>query len=189
MTLTEVYNIALKQHGKRCTTEEVESLTPPYEVELCASGYGAAVHRVLGEFDWSRFTVPVIYQELLDFPKGKWAHGYLLPQGILRIVPRSTKPYDLIGNVYLTNEDHPAIFAIMDNFDCESAPDDFCELVGLALAYDLAGIICPPESPVLTMIMQKYSWTLQRMIAADCPPEERSIAEGGAVLPEGADYE
>lgn len=188
MTRTEIYNIALRQHGKTCTNEEVVAINPPYEVGLCASGYNAAVHRVLGEFNWSKYTVPVLYQEVFDFPRGKWEHGFLLPQGVLRIVSRSTKPYDLIGNMFLTNEDHPEIYAIMDNFDCESAPDNFCELVGLALAYDLCGILSPPESPIMQMIMQKYSWTLQSMIAADCPSEERSLAEGGAILPEGVSY-
>ena len=187
MTRTEIYNIALRQFGKICTEEEVTEY-PTYEVNLCISGYNAAVHRVMGEHDWSLYTVPVIYPEDFDMPKGKWAHGYLLPQGVLRVVPRSTIPYELLGNLYLTNEDHPEIFAIMDNFDCESAPDNFCELVGLALAYDLCGILSPPESPIMQMIMQKYSWTLQRMVAADCPPEERSIAEGGAILPEGVSY-
>jgi len=181
MTLTEIYNIALRQHGKLCTEAEVTSANPPYEVRLCTSGYNSAVHRVLGEFNWSHFTVPVIYQELYDFPKGKWVHGYLLPQGILRIVPRSTQPYDLIGNVFLTNEERPDIFAIMDNFDCESAPDNFCELVGLALAYDLCGIIAPADNAILSMILQKYSWTLQTMISADCPAEKRALEEGGAL--------
>lgn len=181
MTRTEIYNIALRQHGKRCTEQEVTSEDKPYEVRLCDDVFRSAVHKVLGEHNWSSRTVPVYYDKDFDFPERGWRHGYLLPQGLLRVIPRSTNPYLLMGTKFLTDEDDPVIYGIMDNFDPEIETDDMCNLVGLAMAYELCGIIAPADNAIASMIIQKYSWTMAPMISADCPAQRRSIEEGGAL--------
>ena len=181
MTKTDIYRIALRQHGKTCTEEEVRSDTPPYEVVLCNTYYDAAVRRVLGETDWSFLLRRVEISETEDLPEGRWAHGFVLPFGILRVAKRSTKPYQLLGNRFMTDDDDPDIYVIQDAFEPTFAPRDICTLVGLALAYELCGILAPADNAVMQLILQSYSWTLQPMIAAESPSIIRSPEEGGPV--------
>ena len=179
MTRTEIYNIALRQHGKKCTQEEVLSQTPPYEVELCNTYYDAAVRKVLGESDWAFILRRVEASDCEDRPQGRWAHGFVLPPFTLRVSGISTKPYQIIGRTFLTNEADPDIYIIPNWFESEMAPDDICQLIGLALAYGLCGILAPANNAIAQLIIQNYSWILQPMITAEAPAYMRSVEEGG----------
>lgn len=181
MRIHEIFNKALLQHGKTCTKADVESSTPKWEIVLCQNFYRKAVLNVLGECDWVRYTQKIFFDPSYDFPEGGWMHGYLLPQGILRILPNSDQPYEIIRNKFLTNEERPYINAIMDTFDPEDAEDDFCELVSLAIAYELCGIIGPADPNVQTKIRQSYSWLLTPMVSAQSNAQIRSVEEGGPI--------
>ena len=181
MTRTEIYNIALRQHGKKCTEAEVKSDTPPYEVQLCNTYYDAAVQKVLGEVDWSFMVRKVEVEDCDDEPMGKWKHGFSLPPFYLRVSSLSTKPYQVINRHFLTNEDDPDIYIVPSFFECEMAPNEICQLVGLALAYELCGILAPADNAIANLVIQNYSWILQPMIAAESTSFVRSVDEGGPV--------
>lgn len=181
MTLLEIYNIALKPHGKRCSESDLQAENPPYEVELCNTYYRSAVRKALGEADWPeamRYVEPI---EAQGIPKGKWAHAFLLPKNMTRVAVRSTKPYDLAPGVFLSNSEHPEIYVISSQFDCEKVSDGLCELVGLALAYILCGLLSPADNNISQVIMQNYNWTLSPMISAISTGELRSEEEGGPI--------
>lgn len=183
MTKTEIYNIALRQHGKKCTEAEVKSDTPPYEVQLCNTYYDAAVQKVLGESDWSWLVRRVDLEDCDDEPSGKWAHGFTLPFGFSRVSDLSTKPYQVINGHFYTNEDDPEIYIVPSEFyfNCEMAPHNICQLVGLALAYELCGILAPADNAISNLILQNYSWILQPMISAESTSYIRSPEEGGPI--------
>lgn len=182
MTRLDIYNIALGQHGRKCTQSDIESQNPPYDVELCNRYYDAAVKKVLGEEDWSFLLRKLEIEDLDDDePTGKWAHGFLLPKRIMRVSKLSTKPYMLIGGRFLTDEDEPDIYVMSDNFDPENAPDDICQLIGLALAYQLCGILAPANSALSQLILQNYTWILQPMISSEATSIIRTPEEGGPV--------
>ena len=179
MTRTEIYNIALQQHGKKCTEAEVKSENPPYEVQLCHTYYDAAVQKVLGENDWSFLVRRVEVEDCDDEPMGKWKHGFSLPPFYNRVSALSTKPYQVIDRHFYTDEDNPDIFIIPSYFESELAPNNICQLVGLALAYELCGILAPADNAIANLIMQNYSWTLMPMISAEATSFIRSVDEGG----------
>ena len=181
MTRTEIYNIALGRHGKKCTEAEVKSNNPPYEVQLCHNYYDAAVQKVMGENDGSLMVRRVDVKDCDDEPMGRWKHGFTLPPFINRVSPLSTKPYQVIDRHFYTNEDEPDIFVIPSFFESEIAPDPICQLVGLALAYELCGILAPADNAIATLILQNYSWILQPLISSEATSHIRSVEEGGPV--------
>ena len=181
MTRTDIYNIALRQHGKMCTEAEVKSETPPYEVQLCNTYYDAAVHKVMGENDWSFMVRRVDIADCDDEPTGRWAHGFTLPFGASRVSSLSTKPYQVINRHFCTDSDDPEIYVVPSHIDCLAAPPEFCQLVGLALAYELCGILAPADSAIANLILQNYSWILQPMISAEAPSYLRTAEEGGPI--------
>ena len=181
MTRTEIYNIALQQHGKKCTEAEVKSDTPPYEVQLCNTYYDAAVQKVMGESDWSFMVRRVDLEDCDDEPMGAWKHGFRLPPFYNRVSDLSTKPYQVINGHFLTNKDNPDIFVVPAFFESEIAPRQICQLVGLALAYELCGIIAPADNAISSLILQNYSWILQPMLASESPSIVRSVEEGGPI--------
>lgn len=181
MTLLEIYNLALRPHGKRCKESDLQAENPPYEVELCNTYYRSAVRKALGEADWPEVTRYVKPVEAEGFPKGRWSHAYMLPKNISRVAVKSTKPYDLAPGVFLSDSDEPEIYVISSQFECEKASDGLCELVGLALAYLLCGLLSPADNNISQVIMQSYNWALSPMVSAISTSELRDEEEGGPV--------
>ena len=181
MTKLQIYNIALQQHGKKCTQAELDSANPPYEVQVCNTNYEAAWRKVLGECDWQSMLVKVDVADCDDEPAGKWAHGFVLPYGIMRVSSISSKPYQIRAGHFYTDEDNPDIYYMPEFFDCRIAPENICHLVGLALAFELCAILAPADNAISQRIVQSYGWLLQPMISAEAPSYIRGPEEGGPV--------
>lgn len=167
MKKLEIYRIALAQHAKSCTQEEMDATVKPTEVEACDRMYEMAVQDVLGEYDWSFCVRPVNLILEDDEPHGRWAHGYALPSGLIRIVrtlPRQ-KPFRISNGRYYTNEDNPETWGItMDSGIMEMAPRDFCNLVGLWLGYLISTIVSPSDTNLANRILQNYSAHLHSLM-------------------------
>lgn len=166
MTKLEIFNIALSQHGKRCTQTELDSSNPPTEVEACTRMFETAVQDVLGEQDWSFCVAPVELDREDDEPYGRWNHGYRLPGNIIRIAraDMGRHPFFTTGGRYYTDEDNPHVWGIRYSaMILDIAPRDFCNLVGLWLGYLVSTIISPSDGNLAQRILQNYSAHLQAM--------------------------
>ena len=166
MTKLEIYNIALSQHGKKCTQEEIDATIQPTEVEACVRMFETAVQDVLGEQDWSFCVVPIELDREDDEPYGKWHHGYAMPNDIIRIArsDMSMHPFKVSGGRFYTDEDNPEVWGISYTASIlEMAPRDFCNLVGLWLGYLISTIISPSDNNLAQRILQNYSAHLQAL--------------------------
>lgn len=166
MTKLELFNIALSQHGKRCTQAEIDAANPPTEVEACQRMYEMAVQDVLAEADWSFCVAPVEIYLDDDEPYGKWAHGYLMPGNVIRIARTGAgqQPFLITGGRFYTDEDRPEPWGITwDKTVLDIAPRDFCNLAGLWLGYLVSTIISPGDANLANRILQNYSAHLQAM--------------------------
>jgi len=177
MTKLQIFNIALGEHGKQITQADITNNI--YEAQMCETYYRNAVLNVLGECDWNFLLTRVVYDPDYDYPEGGWTHGFLLPQGILRVVPRSSYPYEVIGNKFLTNEDRPEIYVMMDTFDPEVARDEICYLIGYNLAFLLCQKLSPANNVLMQMILQNYNLVLTPLKNAQATTYFRTIEECG----------
>ena len=168
MTKLEIYNIALSQHGKKCTKEELESQNPPTEVEACNTMYELAISGVLGENDWSFFLTQIELDFDDDEPAGNWTHGFYMPGNVARIAKISAKhkPYLIAGNRFYTNEDAPKdLWGIKwSALQMEAAPRDICYLVGLWLGYLVSTTLSPSDNNLANRILQNYSAQLSSVM-------------------------
>lgn len=167
MTKLDIFNMALSQHGKRCTQAEIDSDNPPTEVEACQRMYNVAVQEVLGEQDWSFCVVPIELDLEDDEPYGKWLHGYRMPGNIIRIAraDMSSHPFFITGGRYYTDEDNPEVWGVPYTASImDMAPADFCNLVGLWLGYLISTIISPSDTNLAQRIIQTYSAHLQGLM-------------------------
>lgn len=164
MTKLEIYNIALAMNGKRTTKDELSASCKPTEVDACDSMYSLAVESVLGECDWSYFVHPIRICMEDDVPYGGWRHGYSIEDCDLYRIARvdaGSRPFALLGGRLYTNEDEPYFWGIsMDAFILETAPKDFCMLVGLYLGYLVSTILSPSDTAVAQRALQAYSGQL-----------------------------
>jgi len=167
MTKLEIYNLALAQHAKRCTADEMTAVSKPHEVDACDQMFDIAVENVLGEFDWSFCVAPIELETDDDMPYGEWSHGYLLPYGLIRIarVENGTYPFMVGRGRFYCNEEDPKLWGIRMDAKCiEYGPHDFCALVGLWLAYLISPILSPSDTNLANRILQSYSAQLQTLM-------------------------
>lgn len=168
MTKLDIFNMALAQHGKRCTQAEIESSNPPTEVEACERMYRTAVDNVLGEYDWSFCVVPIELYLDDDEPYGKWTHGFRMPGNVIRIArpySGSREPFFITGGRYYTDEDRPEPWGILYSSKImDVAPPDFCDLVGIWLGYLISTLISPGDVNLANRILQNYSAGLSSMM-------------------------
>lgn len=167
MTKLEIYNLALAQHAKKCTADEMTAQNKPHEVDACDQMFEIAVENVLGEFDWSFCVVPIEIDYEDDEPYGDWEHGYRLPGNLIRIarVDNSGFPFMVASKRLYCNESRPAMWGIPMNVKCiEYGPRDFCALVGLWLAYLISPILSPSDANLSNRILQTYSAQLQTLM-------------------------
>lgn len=164
MTKLEIYNIALSVNGKRATKEELNATVKPTEVDACDSMYKIAIETVLGECDWSFFVKPITLNLEDDQPHGKWQHGYSISDSeVYRIarVDAGERPYAFLGNRFYTNERDPQLWGITsDALFIETAPRDFCMLIGLYLGFLVSQVISPSDTALAQRILQSYSGQL-----------------------------
>lgn len=167
MTKLDIFNIALSQHGKRCTQEDLLAENPPTEVEACSRMYDIAVQEVLAEQDWSFCVAPVEIDREDDEPYGRWLHGYRMPGNVIRIAraDMSRHPFFITGGRYYTDEDDPKPWGITFMATVmDIAPPDFCSLVGMWLGYLISTMISPGDNNLAQRILQNYSADLQSMM-------------------------
>lgn len=176
MTKLDIFNMALSQHGRKCTQAEIDSDNPPTEVEACNRMYRTAVDNVLAEYDWSFCVVPIELDYEDDESYGRWLHGYRMPTSVIRIARPYGKgePFFISGGRYYTDEEKPQVWGIMYTSSImDMAPSDFCNLVGLWLGYLISTIISPGDANLAQRIIQNYSASLTAMMKR----ESNSIAE------------
>ena len=167
MTKLQIYNLALAQHGKRCTAAEMSAESKPHEVDACDTMFDVAVQNVLGEYDWSFCVVPMQLERDDDEPYGDWAHGYHLPYGMLRLarVENGTFPFMVANNRFYCDEDDPKIWGIPSGVAySEMWPADFSALIGLWLAFLISPIVSPSDNNLSSRILQTYSAQLQTLM-------------------------
>lgn len=168
MTKLDIYNLALLQHGKKCTREEMEmDQYKPVEVEICDRMYPIAVENVLGEFDWAFCVVPIEVDRANDEPFGKWSHGYSLPENVVRIarVDANQKPFMVAGGRLYTNDPDMSVWGVVNDSKIMAlAPDDFCYLVAMWMAYLISTAISPSDANLPNRILQMYSAQLQSLM-------------------------
>lgn len=183
MTKLEIYNIALAMNGKKTTKAEMTAEVKPTEVDACDNMYSLAIKSVLGECDWSFFVRPMNVYLDDDQPHGKWKHGYLIDRcEVYRIarVDAGNEPFQILGERFYTDEDEPSLWGITnDSFILETAPRDFCYLVGLYLGYLISTILSPSDVSIAQGALQAYSGQLSSAMKRECNNFNLNYLEDG----------
>ena len=168
MTDLELFNIALSLFDREVTQAELDSDNPPREVRLCQLYKPFAVIKAMREFNWS-FLIVKLYMDYNDDEPGRgFAHGYLLPDGLFKVVRNFTRyPYEVAEGKIFTDVDCAEVYGIMKELPEDHVPDDFYELIAYALAYQIAPLLAP-EGRVDQVTLQKYSWALNGLLSSEC---------------------
>jgi hypothetical protein len=165
----QIYNLALRVLGKRCTQADLALDPLPYEVEMCEAHYELAKLRALREHDWSFFVTTLAVDFTTDTPAHGYEHGYALPSALLAFVPDSgVSDYSIIGGIFYCNEKPDALYGIMD--DCVETmvhPKDFDMLIAYALSYFLCPILAPGDQNASNTALQNYSWAQGSLLSLE----------------------
>lgn len=165
----DLFNIALSLFDREITEADLDSKTPSKEVRLCNKYLPFARLRAMREFDWS-FLIQELELDLNDDVGGfqGFAHGYKLPENLLKIVPSDTStPFQVTAGRLFIDIDNPKVYGIMKDLPEEHVPDDFYELIAYALAYQIAPLLAP-GGKMDQVTLQKYTWALSGLISAEC---------------------
>ena len=178
MTRLQIYNMALRVHGRKITQEDLDATDKREEVLDCIESYESAQDKALSEADWPFFTSLLELDLTEDTPGYGFSHGYALPSGLYRHTPRAWEwAYEIHGGVYYTDAADPKLYGMLraDCFDKADAAEDtradhpqaFDNLIAYALAYDLCGYLSPNDQNLLSVALQRYTWALQQLKSAN----------------------
>lgn len=138
-----------------------------------------ALYMAMREYDWS------FLQSLLDIGDdlgavGNYRHSYKLPDGLFRLCHVACGTlYRRVGDKLLTNQpEKPSAYGIIEDFDEESAPKDFWDLIGYALAFMASNSVSAGDSKANTA-MGLYQKLAQNMIINDAQNGSRTLVDTG----------
>lgn len=174
-----LYNMTLSLFDREITQDDLDSTTPSKEVRLCKRYHDIAILRVMREFDWSFLVTRIPIDEEDDAGQDYgFIHGYKLPAGLLKVVHAFTDyPYEVREGRIYTDHYKPPVYGIMEDLPAEGVPLDLYELIALALAFQIAPLLVP-EGRIDQIILQKYSWALNGLIAAEARNNSREADRG-----------
>lgn len=168
MTDLDLYKITLSLFDREITQVDLDSDTPSREVRLCKLYKDLAQVRAMREFDWSFLVVKLQMDYENDEPGRGFQHGYILPQGLMKVVRTYTKyKYEVAEGRLYTDVAEADVYGIMTDLPEANVPEDFYELIAYALAYQIAPMLAP-EGRMEKVILQKYTWALNGLMVAEC---------------------
>lgn len=167
MTELDLFNLALAPLGREISEAEYEGEDPSRELRLCRQHLALARIRVMREFDWSCLTVKLDMDWTDDEPGFGFAHGYLLPYGVFKIIGLAGDgPYRVVGERLYTDEDAPEVHGIMTGWPESGVPEDLHELAAYALGYLVVPVLAP-EAKLEQLLLQRYTWCLGGLTSAE----------------------
>lgn len=175
MDQQDVFEIALAVFDKEYTDAQYALEDPPKPIRYCRRFYSMAVAKVLREFDWSFLIRELSVDTSVDEPGNGYDHGYYLPFDLFKFVRAHTSyPYQVERDkIYLDSTDEQLKFyGILNDVDLEEVPADFVELIAYALAFVLSPLLTP-AGQMDSVILQKYTWTLNGLISTECQNNSR----------------
>lgn len=149
-SVLDICNTALVHLGSDAI---VSSINPPdgtVEAGYCKRFYPLARRTLLVSFPWAFARKRAQLALLATNPSAAWLYAYALPSDLLAIrkvlfsgVPdnpeRDGAPYEIEGQVLLTNQPQATLIYTVDIEDTTKFPADFVSALGMMLAGYLAG--------------------------------------------------
>lgn len=179
MDKLEIYNKALDLCGQEpLTQEDLESEDKDQTVTSLDAWYMTALRKASKEMPWSFLEVEI---QLGD--DGGSGHGYLhsykLPEDIESITWASGERYQRIGDKLFTDGEPKAYGILKDIVPDTNVPEDFYDLVAIALAY-YASVRLSPDTTTRNAIYYLYQDRRDEMINYSLQSERKGTLDRNA---------
>ena len=172
MNKLEIYNMALDFCGQEPLTElnrEYQKKTPTERT--LDTWYGSALRKASREYSWPFLEVSLELESDLGSGHG-YKHSYELPSGTLMITWADGDNYERIGDKLFTNGNSEAYGIITDTLPDNGVPEDFYDLVAIALAH-YASVRLSPDTTTRNAILYAYNDKKAQMINSVAMVERR----------------
>lgn len=172
MDKLEIYNMALDFCGQEplAKLNGESSAKTPTERTL-DNFYGTALRKASREHAWPFLEVSLELASDLG-PGHGYAHSYELPYGSLVLTWAEGDRYERIGGNLYTDGKPEAYGIIEDSMPDNGVPEDFYDLVAIALAY-YASIRLSPDTTTRNAIWYAYQDKKEQMVNSVAMVERR----------------
>ena len=172
MNKLEIYNMALDFCGQEPLTQlNTKSADKTPTERTLDTWYGSALRKASREFSWPFLEVSLELESDLGSGHG-YKHSYELPYGALILTWADGNNYERIGDKLYTDGKAEAYGIVPDTMPDNGVPEDFYDLVAIALAY-YASVRLSPDNTTRNAIWYAYNDKKDQLINSVSMMERR----------------